>query len=65
MFQISVILSTCPFKALSAVQKVSVFAFLVNQLVCSRPVTQQIEGGIDKVTNLRRDKWIVEGKMRK
>ncbi|XP_038049473.1 bromodomain adjacent to zinc finger domain protein 2B-like isoform X4 [Patiria miniata] len=63
--EISELMSTVPFKSLSAVQKASVFAFLVNQLVCSRPVIQQIEGGIDKVTNLRRDKWIVEGKMRK
>ncbi|XP_022106511.1 bromodomain adjacent to zinc finger domain protein 2B-like isoform X3 [Acanthaster planci] len=63
--EIGKLLSTVPFKALSAVQKASVLAFLVNQLVCSRPVIQQIEGGIDKVTNLRRDKWIVEGKLRK
>ncbi|XP_072019979.1 LOW QUALITY PROTEIN: bromodomain adjacent to zinc finger domain protein 2B-like [Amphiura filiformis] len=54
-----------PYRALSATEKASILAFLVNQLVCNQTVMQQIDIEMNKVADLRRDKWVVEGKVRK
>ncbi|XP_051867496.1 bromodomain adjacent to zinc finger domain protein 2B isoform X4 [Pristis pectinata] len=58
-------LNTKPFQAHTPVQKASVLAFLVNELACSKVVVNEIDKNIDHMSNLRRDKWIVEGKLRK
>ncbi|CAI5656181.1 unnamed protein product [Oreochromis niloticus] len=58
-------LRTKPFQAHSPSQKASVLAFLVNELCCSKAVISEIDKNIDYMTNLRKDKWVVEGKLRK
>uniref|UniRef100_A0A3P8PR94 Bromodomain adjacent to zinc finger domain 2B n=1 Tax=Astatotilapia calliptera TaxID=8154 RepID=A0A3P8PR94_ASTCA len=58
-------LRTKPFQAHSPSQKASVLAFLVNELCCSKVVISEIDKNIDYMTNLRKDKWVVEGKLRK
>ncbi|XP_048580130.1 bromodomain adjacent to zinc finger domain protein 2B isoform X2 [Nematostella vectensis] len=54
-----------PFQSLSPVQKGSVLAFLVNELLCSRVIIKEIENSIETMSNLRKDKWIIEGRIRK
>ncbi|XP_060113150.1 bromodomain adjacent to zinc finger domain protein 2B isoform X8 [Heteronotia binoei] len=58
-------LKTKAFQAHSPAQKASVLAFLVNELACSKSVISEIDKNIDYMSNLRRDKWMVEGKLRK
>uniref|UniRef100_UPI0037E82B33 bromodomain adjacent to zinc finger domain protein 2B n=1 Tax=Semicossyphus pulcher TaxID=241346 RepID=UPI0037E82B33 len=58
-------LRTKAFQAHSPVQKASLLAFLVNELCCSKAVISEIDKNIDHMTNLRKDKWAVEGKLRK
>ncbi|KFV92537.1 Bromodomain adjacent to zinc finger domain protein 2B, partial [Eurypyga helias] len=58
-------LKTKAFQAHTPAQKASVLAFLVNELACSRSVASEIDKNIDYMSNLRRDKWMVEGQLRK
>ncbi|XP_034742358.1 bromodomain adjacent to zinc finger domain protein 2B isoform X3 [Etheostoma cragini] len=58
-------LKTKAFQAHSPSQKASMLAFLVNELCCSKAVISEIDKNIDHITNLRKDKWVVEGKLRK
>ncbi|KAL6100758.1 baz2b [Pungitius sinensis] len=58
-------LRTKAFQAHSPTQKASMLAFLVNELCCSKAVISEIDRNIDHITNLRKDKWVVEGKLRK
>nr|XP_033802053.1 bromodomain adjacent to zinc finger domain protein 2B isoform X3 [Geotrypetes seraphini] len=58
-------LKTKAFQAHSPAEKASVLAFLVNELACSKSVVSEIDKNIDYMSNLRRDKWMVEGKLRK
>ncbi|XP_038576345.1 bromodomain adjacent to zinc finger domain protein 2B-like isoform X2 [Micropterus salmoides] len=58
-------LRTKAFQAHSPSQKASMLAFLVNELCCSKAVISEIDKNIDHMTNLRKDKWVVEGKLRK
>ncbi|KAM3667866.1 bromodomain adjacent to zinc finger domain protein 2B isoform 7-T7 [Ammospiza maritima maritima] len=58
-------LKTKAFQAHSPAQKASVLALLVNELACSKSVVSEIDKNIDYMSNLRRDKWMVEGKLRK
>ncbi|XP_022779270.1 bromodomain adjacent to zinc finger domain protein 2B-like isoform X4 [Stylophora pistillata] len=58
------LLST-PFQALTTSDKAGVLAYLCNELLCSRNICKEIESSIEHMSNLRRDKWVVEGKIRK
>ncbi|XP_052038489.1 bromodomain adjacent to zinc finger domain protein 2B isoform X4 [Apodemus sylvaticus] len=58
-------LKTKAFQAHTPAQKASVLAFLVNELACSKSVVSEIDKNIEYMSNLRRDKWMVEGKLRK
>ncbi|XP_035657884.1 bromodomain adjacent to zinc finger domain protein 2B-like isoform X24 [Branchiostoma floridae] len=58
-------LETIPFQAHSPTQKAAILAFICNELLCSRAVVGEIDSSIEHMSNLRRDKWIVEGKLRK
>ncbi|XP_030343467.1 bromodomain adjacent to zinc finger domain protein 2B isoform X21 [Strigops habroptila] len=58
-------LKTKAFQAHTPAQKASALAFLVNELACSKSVVSEIDKNIDYMSNLRRDKWMVEGKLRK
>ncbi|XP_072541840.1 bromodomain adjacent to zinc finger domain protein 2B isoform X3 [Salminus brasiliensis] len=58
-------LKTKAFQAHTPTQKASMLAFLVNELACSKSVVTEIDKNIDHMTNLRRDKWVIEGSLRK
>ncbi|XP_018408655.1 PREDICTED: bromodomain adjacent to zinc finger domain protein 2B isoform X7 [Nanorana parkeri] len=58
-------LKTKSFQAHTPTEKASVFAFLVNELACSKSVVSEIDKSLEHMSNLRRDKWMVEGKLRK
>ncbi|MFT7818060.1 bromodomain adjacent to zinc finger domain protein 2B-like [Arapaima gigas] len=58
-------LRTKAFQAHTPAQKAAVFAFLVNELACSKSVVSEIDKNIDQMTNLRRDKLVIEGSLRK
>uniref|UniRef100_A0A3P8TIS7 Bromodomain adjacent to zinc finger domain 2B n=1 Tax=Amphiprion percula TaxID=161767 RepID=A0A3P8TIS7_AMPPE len=62
---LAVSLRTKAFQAHTPAQKASMLAFLVNELCCSKAVISEIDKNIDYMTNLRKDKWAVEGKLRK
>ena len=40
-------------------------AFLCNELNCSKNITSEIERSLDHMGDIRRDKWMVEGKLRR
>ncbi|XP_070536234.1 bromodomain adjacent to zinc finger domain protein 2B-like isoform X4 [Ptychodera flava] len=63
--ELSEVLQKVPFMALSATQKASCLAFLVNDLVCSSRIAEEIDKSIENMSSLRRHKWIIEGKLRK
>uniref|UniRef100_H2YDM0 DDT domain-containing protein n=1 Tax=Ciona savignyi TaxID=51511 RepID=H2YDM0_CIOSA len=52
--EISITLETEPFLALKSSEKAGVLAFLVNELVCSRPVCSEIEKHLENLATLRR-----------
>ncbi|XP_077072228.1 bromodomain adjacent to zinc finger domain protein 2B isoform X5 [Siphateles boraxobius] len=58
-------LKTKAFQAHTPSQKATILAFLVNELSCSKTVVSEIDKNIDNMTNLRRDKWVIEGNLRK
>ncbi|XP_047227379.1 bromodomain adjacent to zinc finger domain protein 2B isoform X4 [Girardinichthys multiradiatus] len=58
-------LQTKAFQAHSPSEKATMLAFLVNELCCSKAVIGKIDKNIDYMTNLRKDKWVLEGKLRK
>uniref|UniRef100_A0A673J353 Bromodomain adjacent to zinc finger domain protein 2B-like n=1 Tax=Sinocyclocheilus rhinocerous TaxID=307959 RepID=A0A673J353_9TELE len=58
-------LKTKAFQAHTPSQKASILAFLGNELSCSKSVVSEIDKNIDSMTNLRRDKWVIEGNLRK
>ncbi|KAL9966066.1 hypothetical protein ACROYT_G024079 [Oculina patagonica] len=58
-------LSSTPFQALTMSDKAGVMAYICNELLCSRTICREIESSIEHMSNLRREKWVVEGKIRK
>ena len=52
-------------QAMNPTQKAAILAFLCNELLTSKAVSTEIEGHLETVQNLRRDKWVAESKMRK
>uniref|UniRef100_A0AAY4C9A9 Bromodomain adjacent to zinc finger domain 2B n=1 Tax=Denticeps clupeoides TaxID=299321 RepID=A0AAY4C9A9_9TELE len=58
-------LKTKAFQAHSPAQKASILAFLANELACSKSVVSEIDRNIDHMTNLRKEKCVIEGKLRK
>ncbi|KAM7380595.1 hypothetical protein PAMP_003878 [Pampus punctatissimus] len=65
MAALALSLRTKAFQAHSPSQKASMLAFLVNELCCSKALISEIDKHIDHMTNLRKDNWVVEGKLRK
>ncbi|KAI5621075.1 bromodomain adjacent to zinc finger domain protein 2B-like isoform X2, partial [Silurus asotus] len=58
-------LKTKGFQAHTPTQKASMLAFLVNELASSRSVVTEIDKSIDHMTNLRREKCVIESSLRK
>ncbi|XP_035026640.2 bromodomain adjacent to zinc finger domain protein 2B isoform X15 [Hippoglossus stenolepis] len=58
-------LKTKAFQAHTPVQKSSILGFLANELACSRAVISEIDKSLDQMSNMRKDKLIMEGKLKK
>lgn len=54
-----------PFLALSPTHKASILAFLCNELLQNKAVIRQIDNSIETVGQLRKDRWILDTKIRK
>ena len=63
--QLTEALKKRPMQAMNPTQKAAILAFLCNELLTSKAVSTEIEGHLETVQNLRRDKWVAESKMRK
>ncbi|XP_078390715.1 bromodomain adjacent to zinc finger domain protein 2A-like isoform X1 [Cetorhinus maximus] len=53
------------FQAHCSERKAAVLAFLVNELLGSSVVIREIDKNIDHRANIRKNKWIVDGKLRR
>ncbi|CAL1274255.1 unnamed protein product [Larinioides sclopetarius] len=58
-------LQSKPFLSLNATQKAEIISFLCDELLTSRLLTRQIDSNIENVNVLRKDKWLVEGDLRR
>jgi len=58
-------LTKYPLEALSPSSKASVLACIVNELLCGKSVSREIDGSLENISNMRRDKWNLEGDIRK
>nr|XP_057944861.1 bromodomain adjacent to zinc finger domain protein 2B isoform X3 [Doryrhamphus excisus] len=58
-------LKTKAFQAHTPAQKASILGFLANELACSRAVISEIDKNLDQMANMRKDKIIMEGKLKK
>uniref|UniRef100_A0A672INE8 Bromodomain adjacent to zinc finger domain protein 2B-like n=1 Tax=Salarias fasciatus TaxID=181472 RepID=A0A672INE8_SALFA len=58
-------LKTKAFQAHSPAQKASILGFLANELACSKAVISEIDKSLDQMANMRKDKIITEGKLKK
>ncbi|XP_034042145.1 bromodomain adjacent to zinc finger domain protein 2B [Thalassophryne amazonica] len=63
--ELALSVQTKAFQAHIPSQKATILAFLVNELCCSKVVISEIDKTIDHMTSLRKDKWVIEGKLRK
>ncbi|XP_043388543.1 LOW QUALITY PROTEIN: bromodomain adjacent to zinc finger domain protein 2A [Chelonia mydas] len=58
-------LRTKPFQALPPDRKAAILAFLVNELNGSALIINEIDKTLENMSNYRRNKWIIEGKLRR
>ncbi|KAM9343756.1 bromodomain adjacent to zinc finger domain protein 2A isoform 2-T2 [Pholidichthys leucotaenia] len=58
-------LRTKPFHALPPNTKAAILGFLVEELNSSNIVTNDIDNTLENMANYRKNKWIIEGKLRK
>ncbi|TSM68836.1 Bromodomain adjacent to zinc finger domain protein 2B [Bagarius yarrelli] len=58
-------LKTKGFMAHTPTQKATIMGFLVNELASSRSVIMEIDKSIEHMTNLRREKCVIESSLRK
>ncbi|XP_065342167.1 bromodomain adjacent to zinc finger domain protein 2B-like isoform X13 [Cloeon dipterum] len=58
-------LRTTPFLALSPTRKAAILAFICNELLQNKAVCRQIDASIENVAQLRKDRWAIDGKIRK
>ena len=54
-----------PYQSLNPIQKSAILAFLCNEILCGKDVVTDMEKNIDKINNLRRDKWEVDNELRR
>eukprot|EP00794_Sanderia_malayensis_P003185 gene3185-3656_t len=59
------LLTDNPIHSLSPVNKAAILAFLVNEILCSDKIYNEMENCLEHMSNLRRDKWNMEGRIRK
>lgn len=54
-----------PFMALSPTAKAEILAFLCNELLQNKAVIRQIESSLENVAQLKKEKWLLDTKIRK
>lgn len=64
-FAMSEWLKRKPFLSLSPTQKAAILGFLVNELLQNKAVIGQIDGAIEGQNTARRDRWVVDSKIKK
>ncbi|XP_075055611.1 bromodomain adjacent to zinc finger domain protein 2A isoform X2 [Mixophyes fleayi] len=58
-------LRTCPFHAHPPHTKAAGLAFLINELNASTLIISEIDKTLENMSNYRKNKWIIEGKIRR
>lgn len=54
-----------PFLALNPTEKAAMLAFLCNELLQNKAVIRQIEGSLENVAQLKKERWLLDTKIRK
>lgn len=64
-WKMSDMLKDKPFLALSPTDKAAILAFLCNELLQNKAVIRQIEGSLETVAHCKKEKWLLDAKIRK
>ena len=64
-YQLSELLAEKPFLSLNPTQKAAMLAFLCNELLQNKAVLRQMDNSLDNCTQLRKDRWLLDTKIRK
>lgn len=64
-WKMSDLLKDKPFLALSSTDKAAILAFLCNELLQNKAVIRQIEGSLENVAQQKKEKWLLDAKIRK
>ncbi|XP_060523165.1 uncharacterized protein LOC132700053 isoform X3 [Cylas formicarius] len=64
-YKMSVLLKERPFMALSPTDKAAMLAFVCNELLQNKAVVRQIESSLESVAHQKKEKWLLENKIRK
>ncbi|XP_065166664.1 bromodomain adjacent to zinc finger domain protein 2B isoform X6 [Atheta coriaria] len=64
-WKMSDMLKDKPFLALSPTDKAAILAFICNELLQNKAVIRQIETSMETVAQGRKDKWVIDAKVRK
>lgn len=64
-WKMSDMLKDKPFLALSPTDKAAILAFICNELLQNKAVIRQIEGSLETVAQCKKEKWLLDAKIRK
>lgn len=64
-YKMSDLLKDKPFMALSPTDKAAILAFICNELLQNKAVIRQIEGTLESVAQQKKEKWLLDTKLRK
>ncbi|XP_018573491.1 bromodomain adjacent to zinc finger domain protein 2B isoform X3 [Anoplophora glabripennis] len=64
-YKLSDLLKDKPFMALSPTNKAEILAFICNELLQNKAVIRQIESSLESVAHQKKEKWLLDTKIRK
>ncbi|VEN44392.1 unnamed protein product [Callosobruchus maculatus] len=64
-YKLSDLLKDKPFLALSPTNKAEILAYICNELLQNKAVVRQIESSLESVAHQKKDKWLLDMKIRK
>lgn len=64
-WKMSDMLKDKPFLSLSPTDKAAILAFICNELLQNKAVIRQIEGSLETVAHCKKEKWVLDAKIRK
>ncbi|XP_045483228.1 bromodomain adjacent to zinc finger domain protein 2B isoform X2 [Harmonia axyridis] len=64
-WKLSNMLKDKPFMALSPTRKSEILAYICNELLQNKAVIRQIEASLEQVVQLKKEKWLLDNKIRK